>query len=140
MLEHTFSYQKGDSSATWDVKDLWKSAESVKTEMYDVQVLLSLVKDKEKHFDKDDYERIDEADQTYPIIVSADATVILDGVHRVFGYAKIGGEMAIKRLKKLPAPIEFHGKPFSVGGSSFKVPTQLMGTECFGSSPKSFRW
>lgn len=140
MVDHTFSYQKGNSSATWDVKDLWKSAESVKSEMYDVQSLLSLVKDKEKHFDKDDYERIEEADQTYPVIVSADATVILDGVHRVFGYAKVGGEMAIKRLKILPEPITFKGNPFSVGGSKFKVPKQSLGTECFSSQPKSFNW
>lgn len=137
---HTFGYSSKGSEVIWDVKDIWKAVEKLPTEMMDVQHLYSLVKDKEKDFTKDDYERIEEADASYPIIVNGNCTLILDGVHRVFKWVKVGGETAIKRLTKMPTPIEVSGKPFKIEGLVFQWPKTNLGKECFTSKPKTFNW
>lgn len=139
-MEHTFGYSNGTSEVIWDVKDIWKAAEKLPTEMMDVKYLYSLVKKKEDNFTKDDYKRIEEADTSYPIIVNGDCTLILDGVHRIFKWAKVGGETTIKRLTNIPKPIEVSGEPFKIRGLDFKWPKTNLGKECFQNSLKSFTW
>lgn len=140
MADHTFGYNRNNSSVIWDVKDIWEAAENLPTEMFDVKILYDLVKDKEKHFTKDDYDRIKEADTKYPIITNADVTIILDGVHRIFKLNKVGGEVAIKRLNKMPEPIEVKGKPFKIKGLNFKWPKTKLAKESFVNFPPSINW
>lgn len=137
---HTFGYSRNGSEIIWDVKDIWKAVEKLPIEMMDVKYLYSLVKDKEKDFTEDDYARIEEADTNYPIIVNGDCTIVLDGVHRIFNWNEIGGETAIKRLKKMPTPIEVSGKPFKIKGLVFDWPKTNLGKECFKNLPSSFQW
>lgn len=140
MADHTFGYEVNGSSVVWDVKDIWAAAEKLPVEMYDVELLYKLVKGKEKHFTKDDYDRIEEADTTYPIITNGDASIILDGVHRVFKLIKVGGEVAIKRLSKMPDPIEVRGKSFKIKGLKFNWPKNKLAKESFVNFPASINW
>lgn len=139
-MEHTFGYARGDSEVIWDVKDIWKAAEKLPVEMMDVEYLYSLVEGRDEHFTEDDYARIEEADTSYPIIVNGDCTIILDGVHRIFKWKKIGGETAIKRLKRMPKPAIVKGKPFKIAGLIFTWVGQSLGKECFSNSPRSLSW
>lgn len=140
MAKHTFGYETNHSSVVWDVEDIWKAAEKLPTEMYDVGLLYKIVEAKQEHFTDDDYDRIKEADTSYPIITNGDVTIILDGVHRIFKLKDVGGEVSIKRLKKMPKPIEVEGKPFKIKGLSFDWPKGKLGKESFQSEPKSFNW
>lgn len=136
-MDHTFGYSRNGSSVVWNVEDLWKAVENIPTEMMDVQYLHTLVENKAKNFTKDDLARIEEADTSYPIIVNGDCTLILDGVHRVFKLVKVGGEVGIKRLVKMPDPIEVTGKPFKIKGLIFNWPKT---EDNFGRVPKSSKW
>ncbi len=139
-MDHSFSYHKDGSEVTWDVKDIWKAAEKIPVEMMDVQYLFSLVKDQINNFDKDDYARAKEADTSYPIIVDSNVRIVLDGVHRIYKLVEVGGEVSIKRIKKMPPPKEAHGKPFKIDGLEFVWPKVKLGTECFSNKPKTFTW
>lgn len=139
-MDHTFGYSNGESEIVWDVKDIWKAADKLPTEMMDIKYLYSIVKEKEKNFTKGDYDRIEEADTSFPIIVNGDCTLILDGVHRIFKLVKFAGEVSIKRLTNMPKPIEVSGKPFKIKGLNFIWPKTNIGKECFSNAPKTFKW
>lgn len=140
MKQHTFGYGNGESEVIWDVKDIWKVAENLPIEEIDVSFLFKLVRDKISDFDKDDFERSDEADTSYPIIVDSKVKMVIDGVHRIHKLFKQGGKVPIKRIKKMPPPIEVYGKPFKIDGLEFTWPKKSMGTECFSNQPKSINW
>lgn len=124
MNKHTFSYQSGDSEVTWDVRDIWKAVEDLPEVKVGVITLKKQYNKVSVNYTEDDYERIEEADLTYPIIISKPIgdshSLIVDGYHRI---GKCLEEkiptIKVKYIKKMPRPLYCKGKPFTIEGLDF---------------------
>jgi len=107
-MKHTYS----DGAFTWDVKDLWNAAEGIEPVSMPVSYILNIEQFLDSHSWSagkmsvreilDHAERIDNADLSYPILLTPDGCVA-DGCHRIVKAIKMGIEsLPVIRLKKMP--------------------------------------
>ena len=124
MDKHTFSYEHNGSIVTWDVRDIWKAVKDIKAVNIPLSNLNHFGKEVYKEYDKEDIERIDQADLAYPLIVSGQTyfnpKIIVDGYHRLFKARKLKLKtIQVKLIKKMPKPLYCEGKPFEIEGLDF---------------------
>ena len=124
MDKHTFSYEHNGSEVTWDIRDIWRATKSLPAVSIQVKDLKKQYDKVAKDYEEDDYERIKEADLTYPIIISKPVgdskQLIVDGHHRIGKCLeeKIPSIKA-KYIKKMPRPLYCKGEPFTIPGLEF---------------------
>ena len=124
MDQHTFSCEHNGSEVVWDLRDVWRAVEDLQTFTINVQTLKPLYKKVSSGYTEDDYERIEEADLSFPIILSktttSNKTIIVDGYHRIGKcleeHIKV---IKVKYIKKMPRPLYCKGKPFEIEGLDF---------------------
>lgn len=124
MDKHTFSYEHNGSEVTWDVRDIWRATKTLPITKIQVKDLKKDYDKVAKEYTDEDYERIKEADLTYPIIISKPVgdskQLIVDGYHRI-GKCLEENIPTIKAryIKKMPRPLYCKGKPFTIPGLDF---------------------
>ena len=123
MDQHTFSFQSGKSSVSWDLIDIWKSVESLPIIEKPVSLFIHLSKQASKNYNDSDFERIKISDLNYPLIVyfsSTNNVFIIDGLHRLFKHIELQHKyIPIKIIHKMPKPISCKGKSFQITGLDF---------------------
>lgn len=124
MDKHIFSYEHNGSSVVWDVKDIWKIVEGLPTKDIKTSILKQGSETVFKQYIDDDYERADEADLKYPIIISAipikGRHLIIDGYHRLYRHIELKHDtVKVVELDKMPRPLYCKGKPFKIPGLEF---------------------
>lgn len=116
---HTFEYEDDSGvTRTWDVHKLWKLASSIQPK----HVPIANFKDKidmwlrrdTKNFREekgivslylDDFDRIRNADLSYPIIVMANGVFIMDGMHRLMkSWLSGSSTVLVAQFKTDPPP------------------------------------
>jgi len=105
-MKHTYS----DGAFTWDVKDLWKAAEGIEPVSMPIRYVLNIEQFLDSHSWSagkmsvreilDHADRIDNADLSYPILLTPDGYVA-DGCHRIVRALKEGRDSIL--VIKLPA-------------------------------------
>lgn len=104
-MSHTFAREELDGTIkAYDVYGLWKASENLEVFNIDLTTVLSRINNMVNGFTPDDWQRVMEADLSYPIIVN-DITGVLDGCHRsvkamMLGYTTIRAV----RLNHMPPP------------------------------------
>ena len=120
----------GRSGAVWDVRDLWKATEGLEVILIPISDFIPILRTVEDDFNQSDYERVKEADLSYPIIVSrvpnSDVPLIIDGYHRLVKAYKKPNTFFIRAvyLDVLPLPTKLIGKKFSVEWTKFEWKTK----------------
>ena len=131
--DHTFGYERGDSMVEWDVSSIWAAAENLPTVKIPISMVSDAVMEASKAWKKDDWDRVKEADLSYPPIVSSELTqfnidpykvvqsyLIIDGYHRTMKAIKAGQkELEVKMISVMPPPKTTKGKPFTIRGLNF---------------------
>lgn len=121
MDMHTFGYSHENSEVTWDTRDFWLQAETIKPIKMRIADLLAKVKGAVEEYDESDWERVKLADTKYPPILSPNSRYVLDGIHRLVKMSGLGLLYCeVKVLKVMPLPIEVKGKPFKIEGMPFE--------------------
>lgn len=121
MDKHTFGYEHDGSFVEWDVTDIWEAAEKIRPVKKRLQPLLEQIRSAHEDYDDDDFKRVEEADLSYPPILSPGGHLILDGVHRLYKHKQLGHEwIYVKILAKMPLPAYLGGKPFKIKGLEFE--------------------
>lgn len=120
----------GSGGAMWGVRDLWNAAEGLEVILIPMSDFIPILRTVEDDFNQSDYERVKEADLTYPIIVSrvpgSDVPLIIDGYHRLVKAYKKPNTYFIRAvyLDELPLPSKLIGEKFSVGWINFEWRTK----------------
>lgn len=131
--DHTFGYERGNSSVEWDVSAIWDAVEHLPVVKIPISMVSDAVMEASKTWKKDDWERVKEADLSYPPIVSSELTqfnidpykvvqsyLIIDGYHRTMKAIKAGHkELEVKMISVMPAPKSTKGTPFKINGLNF---------------------
>lgn len=121
MDVHTFGYETDTGSVEWDVRDFWEMAKSLPVVVRKFDAIIALVSKNIDSYDNSDWERVDKADTRYPIILAPDGLHILDGVHRMVKFRKMGKKYCKQViLPKMPLPVSVSGKPFEIEGIPFQ--------------------
>lgn len=150
---HTFGYESGNSEVVWDVADIWKAAENIRTTRYPITDFLEYIRHVQRHYDKEDEIRVKEADLSYPPIISSGFTtvevmegsiirapLVLDGCHRLVKLIEKGANWVdVKVLEHMPTPIYVKGKPFTIEGLNFTWRQKEVSNESFVQS-KWLNW
>jgi hypothetical protein len=142
-MDHTFGYSNGESEVIWDVKDIWKAAENIKVINVDIKNFNDLIDKVQLDYDNDDWERVNEANIDYPIIVGKrkKGYIVIDGFHRLAKHRNLKhNRIPVKVLKQMPDPISTKGTPFKIEGLNFIWPKTNLGKECFSNNLKSLNW
>lgn len=120
--EHRYSCFYKGSEATFRVSDIWLHVKDIQPVYINIdffKVAIKEIKNEGK-----DPKRVDEADLSYPIIISLfddNRVNVIDGCHRLLKYRKLGiKQVSAIITKTLPEPIYIKGKPFSVPGISYE--------------------
>jgi hypothetical protein len=135
---HTFGYDKGKSSVEWNVDELWKYTENFPVKVINISEIREYVKHVASSYDTDDWERVKDADISYPIIISANSTsvtlesgkkittpLIIDGFHRAVKLLRNNATfIKVKIVRKMPLPNKVSGKPFKINGLDFEWKTK----------------
>lgn len=124
MGTHTFGVERNGSKVVWDVKDIWEAVEELPTTKLPFKSFDKLTAAVFKDFNDDDYERSDEADLNYPIIVVLGplntVKYIIDGYHRLYRHKELKhSTIPVKIIYKMPKPLYCKGKPFEIEGLDF---------------------
>ncbi len=124
MDKHTFSYEHNGSEVVWDVRDIWKAVEGLPSRKIKTSILKQGSDIVFKQYTDDDYERSDEADLKYPIIISAITVkgryLIIDGYHRLYRHIELKHDLIdVVELDRMPRPLYCKGKPFKIPGLEF---------------------
>lgn len=110
MPTHTFGYESNGSYVEWSVDDFWEAAKSVPPVRERLISVLSKVETTILEYSDDDFKRAEEADLSYPVILSPAGSLVLDGVHRLYRLNQLGSEwVMVKFLIKMPSPIAVRG-------------------------------
>lgn len=102
---HTHSYEttSGEIHAH-DVTDLWAHTAALPVEHLPLEVAVRTFNGYINTFDSDDWDRVIEADLSYPIIFN-DTYGVVDGCHRCVKAMLLGEiHIAVKRMATYPAP------------------------------------
>lgn len=124
MDKHTFGYEHNGSEVVWDTRDIWKAVEDLPTIELPTKLFIKQGKEVFKQYTEDDYERIDEVDLSYPIIIPKSALhkggFIIDGYHRLYKHIELKHKtIPVKVIEKMPRPLYCKGKPFKIEGLEF---------------------
>ena len=105
--KHTASFRLNDQKiGTWLVPTFWELTKNQNVVIIPTSELIDIILGYVNNdYDEDDWNRVELADLSYPIIVS-DTYGILDGCHRVVKAYLLGHtEVVCVRLNTLPAPL-----------------------------------
>ena len=104
-MSHAFAREELDGSIkAYDVHEFWNAVKDMAPFELDINIPIGCINSFINKFTQDDWDRVIEADLSYPIIVN-DISGILDGCHRSVK-AMLLGHTSIKavRLNDLPEP------------------------------------
>ena len=113
---HTFGYSNGHSDVEWNVDVIWKAVESLPITRIHISELEEYINHVRSDYDKDDYDRIKEADTRYPPIISKykgnitttsgkviQSYLVIDGFHRLCKLLDSGKKVIdVKVIDKMP--------------------------------------
>lgn len=107
--EHMFAYElETGQVAVYFVRNLWKLAANLPVEQIPTDDLIPNVKSAFIDWKEDDWNRVDEADLSYPIIIGPSEFgiyKIYDGYHRAMqAITNNHAYISAQRLHELPAP------------------------------------
>lgn len=105
-MSHTFAREELDGTIkSYDVYKFWELSKDLEIFDIDLTIPISRINNMINQFNNDDWQRVKEADLSYPIILN-DVTDVLDGCHRCVK-AMLLGHTSIRavRLNNLPEPI-----------------------------------
>lgn len=105
-MSHTFAREELDGTIkSYDVYMFWGLSKDL--EIFDIDLIIPIncINNMINQYTNDDWQRVMEADLSYPIILN-DVTGVLDGCHRCVK-AMLLGHTSIRavRLNNLPEPI-----------------------------------
>lgn len=125
MVKHTFSYQSGNSEVMWDIRDIWEAVEETPAVKVRVNTFKKIYNEAAVNYTEDDYERIEDANLKYPIIISqpigSHKFLIVDGYHRIGKCLEENrSTIDVKYIRKMPRPLFCKGKPFTIEGLDFE--------------------
>lgn len=116
LHDKKFGYKNGNSLVQWDIKDIWAAVKNKPTTIRSISLFRSQLNSVQKHYTKRDHLRVEQADISYPVVIS-DSDLIIDGYHRLAKLEKMGKTTAVcVVLDKMPNPIFVRGEPFEVPG------------------------
>lgn len=128
---HLYSCFIGERAVHFRVSDIWEHVEDIKEKIIDISFFKDIIN--EIRTEGKEQDRIDNADLSYPIIISiydGDKVNIIDGCHRLLKYQKLN----IKKVKAvvtktLPEPSHIEGGVVPVPGCSYRYKGKLIKDE-----------
>ena len=104
-MSHTFAYQDIDGKVReYDVHDLWIHTAHTPVIDINLELVIGCINDYVNSFTPDDWDRVLNADLSYPIIIN-DISGIVDGCHRTVKAVFLGyTSISAKRLVEFPTP------------------------------------
>ncbi len=106
-MSHTFAREEIDGSIkSYNVYEFWELVKNHESFDIDLTIPIACISNMVNKYTPDDWQRVIEADLSYPIILN-DITGVLDGCHRCVK-AMLLGHATIRavRLNDLPEPIK----------------------------------
>lgn len=150
LPNHTFGYQHDGSTVIWDVVDIWKVAERLPTIRIPLDYFTGAISDVQEEYDNEDWDRVDSADISYPILVGrlteSDGYLVIDGFHRLAKYQQRKLKtVSAKVINRMPTPCYVKGKPFKIDGLNFDWKAKAISNESIinpnlRSLPKWLTW
>ena len=154
MPENTFGYVHNGSTVIWNVEDIWRAADSLKITTLDIDYFHEMMANVQLEYDEDDWRRVEEADLSYPPIISsgyntveiaegsiAKVPFIIDGCHRLAKMIDLDKKWVdVKIMHSMPTPLYVKGKPFLIEGLNFTWRAKSVSNESFTQDVKWLEW